>query len=256
MDKSFAKGLILLEALAASGESRGVSDLARELDITKSNAHRLLQTLVSTGFAEPGAERGTYRASLKMWRLGTGLVDQIDLRQVALPRMRALLERIGETVHLSIIDERWMVYIERVESKHYVRTYAPIGLRSPAHCSSTGKVLLAHASDKMVQATAADLTRYTERTITDRAEFLAQIETVRRRGWASTHAEWHEGVVSIAAPVRDARGNVVAALGITGPHGRLKPSDVPDVAPIVVETADSVSVAMGWTPKPPRGPAG
>ena len=138
MDKSFIKGLRVLEALAKSDQPRGVADLARELDMTKSNVHRLLSTLVSQSFVQRNATNGTYEAGIKLWELGSQVAGRLDVRKIAAPHLSELKARTGETAHLSILDGHHMVYIDRVETDQYVSTYGRIGARAPAHCTGTG----------------------------------------------------------------------------------------------------------------------
>lgn len=245
MDKSFVKGLRVLEALAKSDHPRGVADLARELDMTKSNVHRLLSTLVSQSFVQRNATNGTYEAGIKLWELGSQVAGRLDVRKIAAPHLSELKARTGETAHLSILDGHHMVYIDRVETDQYVRTYGRIGARAPAHCTGTGKVMLAHATSDIVAAALKDLERYTARTITSIAAMKTELNRVREQGYAVTKEEWRSGVWSVAAPIFGPTGVVVAGIGISGPADRIRPRLLKEFKPIVMETAAAVSERMG-----------
>lgn len=245
MDKSFIKGLRVLEALAKSDQPRGVAELARELDMTKSNVHRLLSTLVAQSFAQRHAATGTYEASIKLWELGAQVAGRLDVRKIAAPHLTDLKRRTAETAHLSILDGHHMVYIDRVETDQYVRTYGRIGARAPAHCTGTGKVMLAHATADIVSAALKDLERYTPRTITNVAAMKTELNRVREQGYAVTKEEWRSGVWSIAAPIFGPTGTVVAGIGISGPAERVRPRLLKEFKPIVIETAAAVSERMG-----------
>ncbi len=252
MDKSFTKGLRLLETLAKSDRPRGVAELSRELDMTKSNVHRLLTTLVTQSFAERQAEDGTYRAGIKLWELGALVANRLDVRAVAAPFLVELKDKTGETAHLSVLDGHHMIYIDRVETDQYVRTYGRIGARAPTHCTGTGKVMLAHAPASVVAEALADLQRFTPSTITSVAAMKAELQRVRDTGVAVTKAEWRNGVWSVAAPIFGATGVVVAGIGISGPADRIRPRLAKEFKPIVIATAAQVSAKLGaQRPSPP-----
>lgn len=248
MDKTFLKGLAALDLLAQSEAPVGVTRLASEMGITKSNAHRLLSALVAAGYAESTASRGSYQPTLKLWRLGAMTVARLDVKGIAAPHLARLVEETRETANLSVLDGHAMVYIDRVETDTYIRAYNRIGDRHPAHCTGTGLALLAHASADTIAAAIAALRPYTAATITDAAQLDARLATIRQQGHAITRAEFREGINSIAAPVRGAHGRVVAAIGISGPATRLKPARIRGLVPVVVEAAAKVSRLLGAPP--------
>lgn len=254
MDKSFIKGLRVLEALARSEKPRGVAELARELEMTKSNVHRLLVTLVNQSFALKHDATGTYEASIKLWELGALVAGRLDVRRVAASFLPELKDRTCETAHLSILDGHHMVYIDRIEADQYVRTYGQIGARAPAHCTGTGKVMLAHAPQDVVDAALQDLPRYTRHTITSASAMKAELERVKAQGYAITKEEWRHGVWSVAAPIFGRTGKVVAGIGISGPAQRIRPRLMKELKPIVVATADAISMRLG-APQIPADPA-
>ena len=245
MDKTFLKGLAALDLLAQSEGPMGVSMLAEEMGITRSNAHRLLSALVAAGYAEAGAVRGSYVPTLKLWRLGAMTVARLDVKGIAAPHLARLVEETRETANLSVLDGHAMVYIDRVETDTYVRAYNRIGDRHPAHCTGTGLALLAHAAPDVVAGAVVAMRAYTAATITDAARLEERLATVRHQGHAVTRSEFREGINSIAAPVRGAHGRVVAALGISGPAGRLKTARLRGLVPVVMEAAAKVSRLLG-----------
>lgn len=246
MNTTFVNGLALLEALARAGEPSGVSELARQLQLTKSNVHRLLQTLNERGYVRNLGATGRYEVTLKLWELGVEVLDKLDVKRVAFEPMERLVALTGETVHLSILDHGEVVYIDKVDSPQPVRAYSKVGGRAPAYCVATGKALLAHASPATVSAVARELRSHTANTITDAAELRAELKRVLDAGYAINRGEWREGVCGVAAPIRDGRGSVIAAIGISGPVDRLKPRVAKQFAPAVVEVARSISSRLGW----------
>ena len=138
MNNTLIKGLQLLEALAGRDSPAGVSELASELGMGKSNVHRTLQALVETGYVAKDEARGTYFASLKIWEIGARVISRLDVRRAASPAMQWLLEQSRETVHLSVLDGGQVVYIDKLDSPEPVRAYSEIGGRAPASCVATG----------------------------------------------------------------------------------------------------------------------
>lgn len=245
MDKSLGKGLLALEILAESDTPLGVTQLAGRMGITKSNAHRLLTSLVATGYAEPTQPRGSYTPSLKLWRLGARIVARLDVKSIATPHLAHLVAETQETANLSVLDGPFMVYIDRAEAGTCIRAYNRIGDRHPAHCTGTGLALLAHAPEETLAQALAALRPYTPATLTDPAALAARLEQVRHQGYAITRAEFRPGINSIAAPIRGAHGRVVAAIGLSGPADRLKPARAKILAPLVVAAADKISRLLG-----------
>lgn len=245
MDKSFLKGLAALDFLAQSDGPVGVTQLARAMGITPSNAHRLLQALVASEFARPVGQRGGYEATLKLWRLGARTLARLDVKAIAAPHLARLMAEAQETANLSVLDGHHMVYVDRVETDVYFRAYNQIGGQYPLHCTGTGKVLLAYADDAVRNAVCADLRPFTARTITDPAKLLVELERVRTGRIATTLSEFREGIASVAAPVFGAHGRVVAALGVSGPLSRLKPSRMRQLRDMVGATASRVSRLLG-----------
>jgi len=251
MDKTFVKGLTLIELLARSESPRGVSEVARELGMTKSNVHRLLTTLQAQGYVRKFPQNGSYELTSKLWELGALVHSRLDVTKYSQEPMVRLERETGESVHLSILDGREVVYIDKLDGSHPIKSYTSIGGRAPVWCVATGKALLAHASADFIYDVATHLVRFTERTIVDRDELLEHLQAVRRNGFAVNHCEWREGVSGIAAPVRDSSGNVVAAIGISGPATRFRQKDIRPRAATVIEAANSISAALGY-----RTPAG
>ncbi|HUH58574.1 MAG TPA: IclR family transcriptional regulator [Candidimonas sp.] len=247
MDKTFLKGLVLLEAMAKNEKSSGVTELAAQLSLNKSNVHRLLQGLVHQGFARKVPESSRYELTTKLWELGARVFNRLDVRLETLPYMKLLAEETQETVHLSILDGTEVLYIEKIDSPQPVRAYTTVGGRAPASCVATGKVLLAWAGNDVIALALQQLRPFTTKTIVDPAEFHEQFDQIRSVGYAINSGEWREQVVGVAAPLRDVTGAVVAAIGISGPAERLTPEQLRAFAPRLIELATLASKRLGYT---------
>lgn len=247
MDTTILKGLSLVEALAASGEPCGVTELSKQLDLTKSNVHRLLQTLAARGYVRNCAGSGRYELTPKIWELGVAVIGRLDVKQIAREYMEHLAKFSGETVHLSILDRDEVVYVDKVDSPQPVGAYSRVGGRAPAYCVATGKAMLAFAPSEVVDAISLKLKAYTPQTLVSPTELKAELARVRDAGYAINKGEWREGVCGVAAPIRDARNNIIAAIGISGPMERFKPRIVKQVAPTVVSVAQKIAARLGYS---------
>lgn len=249
MDKTLLKGLMLLEALAEqNGRPVTIPALAEKVGLTKSNTHRTLQTLAHAGYATRDEVSGNYRTTYKLFELGSKQMAQMDVRQFASSHMRALVDLTQETAHLSILDGGSVVYVDKIESAQPVRAYSVLGGHAPAYCVATGKILLAHQSQEYLARHLAALTAYTKATITDPQALKTELERAAANGYAINRGEWRDSVGGVAAPVFDAMGEAVAALGISGPLERLGEARMAELAPSVRQHALALSQAMGYRP--------
>ncbi len=245
MDTTVVKALTILEALAASASPLGVTELATRLDLSKSNVHRLLQTLAARGYVAASDHR--YAPTTRLWELGTLIVGRLEVARVAVPVMQRLVRAVDETAHLSVLDMAAcaVVSIHNVESSQPVRAYSRIGQRTPAHCVATGKALLAEQPLQSLMALPETLPRFTPKTLVRRADLLKAIEKIRAAGYATNLGEWHAKVGGAAAVIRDHTGRPIAALGLTVPVERLKPEVLRRYLPLLTAAADEISRLMG-----------
>ena len=247
MTATLAKGLDVLEALAEVEET-GLTELARRIGVSGPTLFRILATLVAHGYVQKSAA-SRYRLTLKAWEVGAKAVRRIRLRDAARPFMARLAEATGETVHLSVLQGDGIVIVDKLDSPHPVRVDTYVGLRAPAHCSATGKAILAflpHAA--LTEILPRHLARHTAATIADRAAFDRELAEVRRLGWAKNREEWRSGVCAAAVPVFDAAGAVAASLSVTVPTPRFTQSAVrTKLVPALTRTGAALSGEIGRT---------
>lgn len=245
----------MLETVARSDGPRGVSELGRELGMTRSNAHRLLQTLSALGYVRHEPALGQYEATLRLFELGSAVVSGRDIRTVSQPLMQELRQRVDENVILSVQDGCEIVVLDRVEGTRTLRTYTPLGSRNPMHCTSAGKLLLAYASDPIVEAALERLEKFTARTIATAPKLRAELVRIRAQGYATAQAEWREDVGGVCAPIRKSDGTVAAALGVSGPIGRFKPAQIKEHLPHLLATTWEISKRLGYLADGRHGPS-
>jgi len=241
----------VLKAFLGQAGQLGPSELSRRLGLGKSTVHRLLTTLAAEGLIEQDPHTGGYRLGIVMFELGEAVRIHMDLHSAAAPVLAMLREETRETAQVGVLDRGEVVYVDRLESSHSLRLFTETGRRVPAHCTSSGKVLLAYlpAAARDALLAAAPLPALTPDTITDPARLRTELARVRARGWAEAVNEREIGVASIAAPVRDARGEVVAAISIGAPLLRLGAAQRRRYARAVAEAGDAVSRRLGWSPR-------
>lgn len=245
----------LLKVFLSREESLGVSELARRLDLGKSNVHRLLSTLVAEGLVEQDARTGGYRLGIVMFELGEAVKVHLDLHAAAGPVLAHLREQTGESSQIGVLDGDEVVYVDRLESAHSLRLFTETGRRVPAHCTSSGKILLAHSPEpRREEFLQRPLARLTPHTVVDPAVLRDELTAVRARGWAEAINEREVGVASLAAPVRDVHGEVVAAISIGAPVARFGAVPRRRHARALVEAGEAVSRRLGWNPELARVP--
>ena len=212
----------VLDAIASAGRGQGVSEIARQTGLSKPTVHHLLTTLESRRFVirEPDSTR--YRLSWALYELGSNVVRNVNLSRVARPYLDRLSAQTRESTLLGILDEDSVLYIDRGEAPAGLDMTADAGRRGSLHATASGKVLLSFApKDTLDRLLAQPLPKFTDTTITDAAAMRRQLAQVRNRGYSTCWQEREPGLCSLAVPLRDYTGAVVAALTLAGPASRL-----------------------------------
>jgi DNA-binding IclR family transcriptional regulator len=218
---SVARAIALLDALAESDDGGRVNELARRIGVNPSTASRLLGTLEAGGLVErsPG---GPYRLGLKLVALSDRVLGQLDVRDLARPRLTWLVQETGETATLSVPGGGQAITVDFVPSPSSVASLARLGRPSVAHATAAGKVMLAFGPPVgLTLDPDRELTAYTERTITDPAVLAEELDAVRAAAVAEAVGEREPDLNALAAPVFGRGGELVAILGLQGPAARL-----------------------------------
>jgi DNA-binding IclR family transcriptional regulator len=237
---SVARALSLLEELRDSEQGLGVNELARRIDVNPSTVSRLLATLESYGLIQR-EENGPVRLGLGLVTLADRVLSRLDLQGLARPVLLELMAQTSETATLSLPGEREAITVDSVPSRSSVVSMARLGRPSVAHATAVGKVMLAFGGGPLPRE--RDLVALTERTITDRAALVQEIELVREHGYGTVFGEREVEVNAIAAPVFDRAGELAAILGLQGPASRLEqPTRLLDA---LVEATATLTRALG-----------
>lgn len=243
MVQSIERAFTVLRALA--GGPAGVTEIAERAGLPKSTVARLLATLESEGAVEQRATGSDYRLGPRLAELSAAARPGRDLVALSRPHLEELMRATGEAAGLSVADGYDVLYLDQVESPNPVQVRDWTGERVPMHAVSSGLVMLAAWPEPALRDfLKRDHPRLTPRTVVDPGAIRARLEDVRRTGFAWTREEFAEGITSVAAPVRDAAGAVVAALHVHGPAYRFPGDRAEGAERAVVAAAERVGRRM------------
>jgi Transcriptional regulator len=243
VDSTLTKGLLLLDTLSAATGGKGVSDLSRELGLTKSNTFRLLQTLTTLGYVQHGDDK-LYSATLKTWRVGRRVIDNLNLPELARDEMRKIADATNETIYLAVPENLSIIYIDMIDSLRPIRSWNRIGGSAPMHCVGTGKAIIAANYSALRGALKGGLTKHTNRTITTLAALEADVEATRKNGYAFDSGEFREGVVGTGAAICLPNGVAIAAIGVSVLEANLQEHGREKLGRLVKEAGERISAKL------------
>ncbi|HEY3871981.1 MAG TPA: IclR family transcriptional regulator C-terminal domain-containing protein [Actinocrinis sp.] len=236
--QSLDRGLAVIRAFTAERPQLTLSQVAQETGMTRAAARRFLHTLVELGYVRSDGRLFALRP--KILELGYAYLSGLSLPEIALPYMERLVEQVHESSSMSVLDGDEVVYVARVPTKRIMAVAISVGTRFPAYATSMGRVLLAWRPDDWLDGylAATGLRPLTSYTITDAAALRAQLAAVRERGWALVDQELEEGLRSVAVPIRDPAGQVVAAVNVATIAARHRREEVErEIVPPLLATA-------------------
>jgi DNA-binding IclR family transcriptional regulator len=246
--QSVARAFALLEALAARDEA-GLVELARDVSLHPSTAHRLLAALIDCGYANQSPTTGRYRVGRKVQELASGSkARDARMRSLVRPHLEAIRADVDETTNLVALDGLSAIYLDQVESRHAVRLFAEPGRRVPAHTSGGGKAMLAFQDDELLDRLYASepFEALTSHTIITAAALREELRDVRRRGYALDNEEYEAGVSCVAAPIFDGSGFACAAISVSAPSARLHHRGLVELGQLLARHAAEASRELGY----------
>lgn len=245
---SIQRAFDILELYDRNKRELGISEIARRLNLHKSMVHRIVSTLQNKGVLEQNPDNGKYRLGLKLYSLGLVFHDDNELIVLSEPSLKSLTDKTGETSNLVMLDGSMAVYVAQRESGRMIRMFTKPGVQVYPHSSGAGKVLLSELGDDEIQTVIEKngLHRYTDNTITSKDELIKELRVIRERGYAIDNGEREEGVMCIAAPVRDRHGIITASISISGPLHRFGKERIGALVQSLVEEARATSGRLGY----------
>jgi IclR family acetate operon transcriptional repressor len=242
------KGLAIVQFVGERGEV-GASAVTAAFGLSRSATYRLLDRLRTGGYLQESSTPGSYRLGPRMVVIGLAALNQMDLMHVAPPLLGPLAQAAGETVNLAVPQGDEMVYVHQHDGPGSVKVTARLGTRRPMNCTSLGKAYLAFLPEpeREERLTAMTYVRLTPRSLVTAADLRPELMRTRDRGYAVDDVEVEEGVSCLGAPILDYRGRPAAAISIAGPAERM-PGKRPDVVPLLLQTAATISNRLGYLP--------
>lgn len=244
--KSLDRAMEVLEFLSAA-QGKTLSALAQDLDQSPATVYRILVTLQGRGLVEFDAEEQLWHIGAQAFVIGARFLRRTSLVDRARPILRRLMEATGETANLGMEREGQVLFLSQVETHSNIRAFFPPGTLSPLHASGIGKALLANTEPDRLERllSRGPLERFTDHTITSRAELLQDLAQVRARGFAIDNEEKSAGMRCIAAPVFDVNREAVAGISVSGPVSRVSLPQVESLGRAVTAAARDLTLAIG-----------
>lgn len=244
----------ILLAFISGPASLGVSEVARDLGISKAVVHRIFQSLLSRRFLQIDANTRSYRLGPSATALGARALRDLDMRRAARPVLEALRDKTDETTTLTELVGDSRVYLDQFESRQSIRMTVELGRPHALHAGGSGKSILAFLpSERQEELIQRGLTQVTPATVTDPDRLRAELRDVEACGYAVSLGERQHDAGSVASPVFGADGWVIGSLSVCGPVGRFDDETVAAHAELVLAAAREVSRRMGWSgPYPPQ----
>lgn len=243
--QSLERGLAVIRAFDASAPELTLSEVARSTGLTRAAARRFLLTLVDLGYVRTDGR--LFALSPRVLELGYAYLSALTLPEVAEPHLERLVSEVHESSSVSVLDGEDVVYVARVPTSRIMRVAISVGTRFPAYATSMGRVLLAGLEDGALEAFVAnaDLRRLTARTVAEPAALARELRRVRAQGFALVDQELEEGLRSVAAPIRDRTGRVIAAVNLSAHASRTsKDAMRRDLLPPLLATAARIEADL------------
>lgn len=248
--KSLQKAIDIIDCLAKN-EEMGVTELSNRFNISKSSVYNMLNTFAQNHWVEKNAISSKYKLGLRLFELGNVVRDGLHLREIATPFMKELVNKVGETVHLTVMDEGMVVYIETAQPDNKFSIASLNERRVHMHCTGVGKAILAFQPDQTIEEVISQkgLPSFTPNTITDPDELKNHLVKIKERGFAVDDIEHEPGVRCVAAPIRNEKGKVFASMSLTGPSPRFTFEKIEKYADFLIGVSNNISRKLGWNGK-------
>jgi len=244
--QALERGIFLLQALAQNS-AVSLSDLAVQVGMPASSAHRLLMTLQQHDFVDFDENTQLWQVGIEAFRVGSAYLTRTNFLDAAREPLRNLMQATGETANLAVMDKAEVVFVAQVETINPVRAFFSAGTRALMHASGIGKALLAQMPKRKLELLlqSAGLPQYTPKTLSTPAELYADLKATANRGWSYDQEERYEGMSCVGAAIRNAQGDLVGGISVSGPSVRFNPLQVAVIGFKVKAAADQVTLTLG-----------
>lgn len=248
--RSIDRTLSIINILSKEPKGLGVTEIHYKSQLPTTTIHRILTSLLQHNVVIKDSESDRYMLGMYLVHIASSILDNVDLRKLVRPYLEKLGKRTGEVVHLCVAENNEVAYIDKVESIHKIRIASQIGYRALMHCTGVGKALLSGMSEEEVMQVVKNkgLKAFTENTITCPDALLEHLKKIREQDYAIDELEHEEGIRCIAAPIRDYKGKVIAAISIAGPIERVTRERTDnELKDYILESTKDISTQLGYS---------
>jgi IclR family KDG regulon transcriptional repressor len=238
----------ILDCFGFDHQELSVSEIGAMTALHRSTAHRILMALEYNDLIQQNAESGKYRLGMKLFKLGHQVVSHLNLRDICRPFLTRIMNQTEETVHLALLDDDRVLYLDKVEGPHALRMPSRVGRHIPTYCTSLGKAMLSCLDDQDVRKIfrRQDLRPYTPNTVKTIDQLLTELQLIRKRGYSVDNEEIEIGLRCVGAPIKDYSGDMVGAISVAAPSARLSGQKILSVGKLIVTTAKEISEQLGY----------
>jgi DNA-binding IclR family transcriptional regulator len=238
----------ILDCFGFDHQELSVSEIGAKTGLHRSTAHRILMALEYNDLIKQNPSTGKYHLGIKLFKLGHQAVSQLNLREICRPFLSRLMNDTKETIHLAVLDDDQVLYLDKVEGPHALRMPSRVGRYIPTYCTSLGKAMLSCLDDQEVKSILRrqTLKPHTENTVKNINQLLADLGSVRKRGYAVDNEEIEIGLRCVGAPLRDYTGGMVGAISVAAPSARLSEKNTPVIGRMVIAIAAEISQKLGF----------
>jgi len=245
---SIIRACNILRCLSKDKAHFKISELARELHLDRSTTYRILLSLEKSGLVEKDKKTGEYSLGMAAFEIGNTYLRRMDLVQISKPIMEDLALKVRETVHLAVLSDQEIVYVDKVDSPRTLGVISKIGQRGPLYSTALGKVLLAYQPKEEQSKIIREmrLKPFTVNTITSKKNLVKELKKVREQGYALDQRESEIDIECIGAAIKNYLGDTIAALSVSGPQKKIKTAGDKEFINSVVGAANLISSKMGY----------
>jgi DNA-binding IclR family transcriptional regulator len=238
----------ILDCFGFDHQELTVSEIGAKTHLHRSTAHRILMALEYNDLIQQNAENGKYRLGIKLFRLGHQAVSHLNLQEICRPFLTRIVNETKETVHLAVLDDNQVLYLDKVEGPHALRMPSRVGRRIPTYCTSLGKAMLSGLDDQEVKDIFRNqlLRPYTANTVKSLGQLLTDLRMIRKRGYSVDNEEIEIGLRCVGAPIKDYTGAMVGAISVAAPSARLSSQKIHTIGKLVMATAEEISTKLGY----------
>ena len=246
----------ILDTFGFDHQELSVSEIGAKTGLHRSTAHRILMALEYNDLIKQNPDTGKYHLGIKLFKLGHQAVSQLSLREICRPFLMRSMNETQETVHLAVLDDDQVLYLDKVEGPHALRMPSRVGRHIPTYCTSLGKAMLSCLDNHEVKNIFRSrvLRSYTVNTVKTLDRLLTELRVIRRRGYSVDNEEIEIGLRCVGAPIKDHTGAMVGAISTAAPSARLVAQKIPGVGRLVMAVAAEISEQLGYE-KPTKAKA-